>query len=118
MAKIKNAIAPPSVTDTSVSRMLMIGAIERLTNAHTDFAGNGPAAKHSYRSAATMPNNSTTRNPPIVRASGHGDGRNLAPIAPFAEESHNECLHPGWTQQERQEVIETCHCAGQARTAR
>lgn len=42
------------------------------------------------------------RDPPVILTSRHGDGGDLTPISPFAQEGHDERLYPRGTEEEGQ----------------
>jgi len=88
-----------------------------LTDSHTDPPSQRAPPNNSQPSTEHMPRDSAKGNPPIILARGHGDGRDLAAIAPLAQKRHDESLHPGRTEDEAEEVIEACEGRREGRGA-
>lgn len=51
-----------------------------------------------------MADHGAQRHPPVILARGHGNGGDLAPVAPLTQECHDECLYPGRAQQQGEQV--------------
>ena len=79
---------------------------DRLTGSKADSTGDGTPADDGDGGAHGVAGDGADGDPPVVLAGGHGDGRDLASVAPLAEEGHDEGLDPGRAEQEREQVVE------------
>lgn len=88
------------------------------TDFHADLSCNGPTTNDSDTSAAGVAQNSTQSHPPVVLAGRHGDGCDLAAVAPLPQEGHDKGLNPRRAQEKRQEIVESLEEVDQATPAR
>lgn len=77
-------------------------------DSHGDSSSQGSTSNDCHTSAARMARNCTERHQPVVLSCRHGYGGDLTPVSPFAEEGHDECLHPRWTEHETEQILQTC----------
>ena len=78
---------------------------DELTNSKTDPPSYRPTSYHGYRYTYGMSCQRAARDPPVVRASRHGNRRDLASVTPLSEEGHHERLDPRRAEQEREQVV-------------
>lgn len=99
MPNAKNAKPPPKVTASRDGQPTDDSNSDgsRLTNPQAYSTSDSSTSNDGCSSAQGVSSHCTSSNPPIVLSSGHGNRSNLTPIPPFAQEGHDESLHPGRT---------------------
>lgn len=96
MPKAKNAKPPPRVTASPLGQQMDSNKSTdtRLTNSQAYTTSDSSASNYGCSSAQGVPGHRTSSNPPVVLSSSHGDRSDLTSISPFAQEGHDESLHP------------------------
>lgn len=82
------------------------GSKASLTNSQAHPPSDGTPTNDGHTRAEAVSSHGAERDPPVVLASGHGDGRDLGAVTPFAQESHDEGLNPGGAEKEGAQVVE------------